>query len=99
MSLERDYQASLIPKIKDKFPNSIVLKNDSSYIAGIPDLILLFGDKWVALECKKSKNAKHQPNQDYYVSKMNEMSYAAFIYPENEQEVFDEIQRALGSSG
>lgn len=99
MTLERDYQASLISKIKNRFPNSLVLKNDSSYIAGIPDLIVLFGEKWVALECKKSQNAKHQPNQDYYVSKMNEMSYAAFIYPENEQEVFDEIQRALGSSG
>ena len=97
MPLERDFQASFISKIKNIFPDSIILKNDSEYIAGIPDLLILNNNRWAAIECKKSKKAKHQPNQDYYIEQMNSMSYAAFVYPENEARVLDEIQRALGS--
>lgn len=73
----------------------MVLKNDANYIQGIPDLMVLNGDRWAALECKKDKFASTQPNQSYYISKMNEMSYAAKVYPENEEEVLDALQRSL----
>lgn len=95
MKKESKFQKDLIGKIKKTFPDCIVIKNDPTYIQGIPDLLILNGDKWASLECKKSENASHQPNQDYYVSKMNGMSYASFVYPENEKEVLDAIQRAL----
>lgn len=94
---ENVFQKNFIRKIKELLPDSIVLKNDSSYIQGIPDLIVLCGDKWAALECKRTKAASHRPNQDYYVSKMDEMSYAAFVYPENQEEVLNDLQRSLGS--
>ena len=71
------------------------MKNDSSYIQGIPDLLILYEDKWAVLECKKNASAKKQPNQTYYVNKMNRMSFAAFIYPENKEEVLYELQRAF----
>lgn len=93
--IESAYQASLINKIKARFPGCIIMKNDSSYIQGIPDLLILYNDRWASLEVKKSENAKHRPNQDYYVEKMNEMSYSAFIFPENEEEVLDEMARSL----
>lgn len=73
------------------------MKNDATYIQGIPDLIVLYKNKWAALECKKSSNAKHQPNQDYYISKMENMSFARFISPENRKEVLDELARSFGS--
>lgn len=92
---ERDFQGALIKKIKLKFPGCMVLKNDSTYIQGIPDLLILHNDKWAALECKKSSKATTRPNQEYYVDKMNGMSYASFIYPENEEEVLNDIQSAL----
>lgn len=93
--LERDFQAGLIRDIKERFPGCIVMKNDSSYIQGIPDLTILYEDKWATLECKKSANAKKRPNQEYYVDKMNDMSFSRFISPENREEVLNEIQSAF----
>lgn len=95
--LERDFQRNLIKELKDIFVGCIVMKNDSSYIQGIPDLLILYKDRWAALEVKKSATASHRPNQEYYVDKMDEMSYASFIYPENKEVVLDELQQALFS--
>ncbi len=93
--LENKFQSKLIKELKKEFPGCMVLKNDSSYIQGVPDLLILYKDKWSALEVKKSATAKHQPNQDYYVNKMNEMSHSAFIYPENKDEVLDNLRKAF----
>lgn len=93
--LERDFQANLVKEIKTMFPGCIVMKNDASYIQGIPDLLILHEDKWASLECKKNANAKKQPNQEYYVGKMNEMSFSRIIYPENKEEVLNELQSAF----
>lgn len=89
--LENIFQAKLIRDLKDMFPGCIVMKNDSSYIQGIPDLLVLYGKKWASLEVKKSERASRQPNQEYYVGVMNEMSFSSFIYPENRDEVLDEL--------
>lgn len=90
--LESKFQANLIKKLKALFPDCIVMKNDSSYIQGVPDLIVLAGNRWATLECKKTSTARHQPNQDYYVEKMNGMSFSKFIYPENEDEVLNDLR-------
>lgn len=95
--LERDFQANLIKDVKDRFPGSIVLKNDSSYIQGIPDLLVLFEDKWATLEVKRSQKASHRPNQEYYVNLMNDMSFSRFICPENKEEVLSELESAFRS--
>jgi hypothetical protein len=92
---ENDYQSKLIKRIKARFPDAIVLKNDPSYKQGIPDLTVLWKDKWAALETKKSSNAPHRPNQDYYVDKMNNMSFSSFIFPENEEEVLNEMEQSF----
>ena len=94
---ESKFQHDLIIELKEKFPECIVMKNDPNYIQGIPDLIILFGKKWAALECKKDASAPYRPNQPYYVAKMNEMSFAAFIYPENKEEVLYDLERAFGT--
>ena len=90
---ENEFQAELIRDIKREFPGCIVLKNDPNYIQGIPDLLILFKDKWAVLETKRSKDSPHRPNQDYYISVLDKMSFARFIYPENKEEILDELQR------
>lgn len=97
MAKESSFQSELIKELKRYFPGCVVLKNDANYIQGIPDLLVLYKDKWAMLECKKSPNAKHQPNQDYYIDMLGSMSYAAFIFPENKEEVLHELRRSFGS--
>ena len=95
MKKESQFQKELIVKLKDRMPECMVIKQDPNYIQGIPDLLILNGENWAALEVKRSKSASVRPNQKYYVDKMNDMSKAKFISPENEEEVLDEIQRSL----
>jgi hypothetical protein len=89
------FQRKLVKDLYRMFPGCIILKNDPNYIQGIPDILILWGRRWAALECKKSQTAIHGVNQGHYVSVMNKMSFAAFIYPENRGLVLDALQRAL----
>lgn len=97
MKNENVYQAELIKKIESLIPGCFVLKNDPNYIQGIPDLLILYEDKWAMLEVKRSEDDKHRPNQDYYIDRFGEWSYSSFIFPENEEVVLNELQRALGA--
>ena len=93
--LESKFQKEVKDDIKARLPGSFVLKMDPNEIQGIPDLLVLYNDKWGMLEVKRNASASKRPNQDYYVDKMKELSFAAFIYPENKEEVLDELQRTL----
>lgn len=97
MALENKFKTNLIKKIEKLFPGCMVFHLDPNEKQGAPDLLVLIGDSWAALEGKKTKTASHRPNQDYYVQIMNKMSFARFIYPENEKEVLNELQRAFGT--
>lgn len=87
--LESGFQDKLRKDLEEMFPGCMVFKMDQ--IQGIPDLLVLYNDRWASLECKKSASAKKQPNQEYYVGRMNEMSFSRFISPENKEEVLNEL--------
>lgn len=93
--LENKFKQNLVTEIREMFPGCIVAHLDPTEIQGIPDLLILHNDKWATLEGKKEATAKKQPNQDYYVDKMNDMSFSRFIYPENKEEVLDELREAF----
>lgn len=94
---ERDYQAQLIIKLRRLFPGCVILKNDANYMQGVPDLTILWGRSWAILEDKVSADARCQPNQEYYIDMFNQMSFAAFIHPDNEEEVLHALQLAFES--
>lgn len=94
---ESEFQSKLIKELKETFKGCLVIKLDPNYIQGIPDLLILYNNKWASLECKKSSTAKKRPNQDYYVELMNKMSFSRFISPENKEEVLNDIQQAFKS--
>lgn len=95
---ESQFQSQLIKKLKVMFPGCVIMKNDASYSPGIPDLTVLYKDRWAMLEVKASAKAKEQPNQKYYVEQLSELSFAAFIFPENQEEVLNELQHAFGNN-
>ena len=92
---ESKFQRDLKKELKQMFPGCIVTKMDSGDIQGIPDLLILYKNKWAALENKRSANASKRPNQEYYVTKMNEMSFSRFIYPENKEEVLNDLRKTF----
>lgn len=87
--LESGFQDKLRDELKSRYPDSLIFKMDQ--IQGIPDMLVLYKDKYAFLENKKSAKAKHQPNQDYYVEKLNNMSFARFVFPENKDEVLRDL--------
>lgn len=98
MVLESSFQKIFKKKIQEMFPEVVILKNDPTLKQGIPDLTLFYKNKYIFVEVKKSKSATKQPNQQYYIDKFNRWSKAFFVYPENEQEVLNEIQRTFKSA-
>jgi len=93
--LENKFKTKLIKNIKSRFPGSFVFHLDPTELQGAPDLLVLYKNHWAALEGKKNKSASLRPNQQYYVDRFNEMSFARIIFPENEKEVLDEMERSF----
>jgi len=92
-------------KFKKKFkkdflavrPDVVIFEPDASRRRSDPDMLIIDGDGerqiWAALEFKESEDADHQPNQDYRVEKLSKKGYASFVYPENAEEVFHELEQ------
>lgn len=97
--LERYYETQLVKKLEKMFPGCYIQRNDPTRTQGIPDLTIFYDDMWAMLEVKAYENAPTQPNQHYYVDRMNNMSFAAFICPENEKEVLNALQCAFNTRG
>ncbi len=97
MARESKFQAELILDLRDLYPGCIILKNDATHIQGIPDLLILYKDKWAALECKRSLFERYRPNQEYYLDVMDDMSFASMICPENREAVLYELQQSFSA--
>lgn len=95
--LESHYQAKVKQEIGRRIPGAFIIKLPTDLIQGLPDLLILFGRHWAILEVKASVNEPYRPNQEYYLAMFDEMSFAATIYPENEEEILDELLKALES--
>ena len=96
---ESQYQGKLIKKLERTFPGCMVLKNDPQYIQGILDLTVLYHHMWAMLEVKAGQSSPFQPNQEYYIEYLGQMSFAAVIYPEIEEDVLSALQEAFASRG
>lgn len=96
---ENQYQAKLIKKLEKMFPGCIVMKTNEQHRQGLPDLLILWKERWATLEVKAGEFAGTQPNQGYYIELLDEMSFAAYIYPENEREVLSALQQAFEPPG
>lgn len=92
---ESKFQADLVRELNEMFVDVLVMKLDSSYMQGIPDLLILHPNGWAVLEVKRSINEPFQPNQEYYLDLLDQWSFAAMICPENKREVLNDLQSTL----
>ena len=94
---ENRFQREVIRELEERFPGCVVMKNATGLRDGFPDITLYVGNRWAMLECKREEGARRRPNQGYWVNHMNEMSFARFIFPENREEVMNELQQTFGA--
>lgn len=94
---ENAYAPLLIERLLNQYPGAIILKQDPNLVQGIPDRLMLWEDRWASFEIKRDRYAPVQPNQPYYIDLLNRMSYASFVYPENEEQFFYELEYAFRS--
>lgn len=93
------FKTKFIKNLQLEFPDCVVMLTDAQYQQGVPDILMLVGDAWFAFEVKAAANSSRRPNQEWWVDILNRLSYASFVYPENEREVLDEVQQALEARG
>jgi hypothetical protein len=90
------FKSQLIKELENRFPGCVIFQQDPNAThQGIPDMLILYNTQWAMLETKGAPRSKRQPNQSYWVDYYNDLSFAAFIYPENEGEILDALQSAL----
>lgn len=91
---ESEFKSELYKEIRNRFPGSEVLPNDANYLQGVPDATVFFPNgRYFMLEGKRSSTSRRRPNQDYYVHESPLSANAAFIEPENAEEVLSELER------
>ena len=91
---ESKFQKTVMDDIERLLPGAIIIKVEP-YIQGFPDLIIIYGKNWAALETKSSEKASRRPNQPYWIDILSDMSFAAFVYPKNKEEVLHELQQTF----
>ena len=94
--LESEFRKAFLEEVQNRIDplnkGFLFFLNASNAFRSFPDIVILGSHKWAALEFKKSKRASHQPNQEYYINKLNEIGYASFVYPENAEEILNDLE-------
>lgn len=94
--LESEFVFELKNELKARFPGCFIIKLDANQVQGIPDLLVLWRDRWAILETKRGLKSVRQPNQEYYVGMFDEMSFSAFVHPLNYREILDDMESEFG---
>lgn len=94
--LESRFKTNLRKEIEEEFPGAIVMHTNPVERRGSPDLVILYKDKWAALEGKQTNKSSKRPLQDYRVDEWNKMSFARFISKDNKKEVLDDLRLYFG---
>ena len=90
---EGNVQDAVKKRILKEFPGAHVCKTDPNLWGwqGVPDLLIIYKDKWAFLEMKRHKDAARQANQDYWVRTLDKQGCAAFCYPEVREQAFKKL--------
>lgn len=96
--LEAQFQRNVLARINRQFPLCTILKNDPAWQQGIPDILILFGNRWAMLEFKQTTSSARRANQEYFIDMFNQMSFARFVHPDNVEDVLHDLQQTFGAT-
>lgn len=89
---ESNFQGKVVRWLRQKGCYVLVITAHPGIPDGCPDVIALCdGGGWIGLECKKDAKAKFQPLQKATIQKLNGMYYCRAVYPENWEEIKQEL--------
>lgn len=101
------YHTKLVKRLDHTFPGCIIVRLDPRFVdfyidgerysQGVLDILVLYRGRVAALELKRARTAAKQANQEYFVQQFGDVCFAAFIFPENEEEVLNDLQQAFSS--
>ncbi len=96
--LESEFKKRTIQRIKDRLPSlDLDFINTKPFNRSMPDTFVIGPWCWAALEFKRSEDADQQANQDYHIERLNRKGYARFVFPENVEEVLDDLEAVFSS--
>jgi len=97
--LESAFKKNFITELNVRLaPIDLEYIHTRSHNRSFPDLLILGpGSTWAALEFKAAEEADHQPNQAWYINRLNHWAYATFMYPENREEVLGDLEKLFTS--
>lgn len=93
--MEKKVQTKLIKFLRSKGFYVIKTHPGMGTPTGCPDVIALGEGFYCCFECKGSKVSKWQPLQRETIEKLNVMSFAWAVYPENYDDVICLVNRLL----
>ena len=92
--MEKKLQQKIVQYLKSK--GCFVLRHTGAGVpAGTSDVSFYKEGFYGFIEVKARANAPTQPLQLEFIKKMNDWSWAKFVYPENWEEVKIELERIL----
>lgn len=95
---ESDFKANFQKRLKKEVKPLAILQyeQNAKTVKGFPDSIVVMEGITVFIEYKKAKNAKFQPLQKEWLTKLNDNGHFAFVcHPSNADEVLEEIKRLV----
>lgn len=95
---EIPFRESFLKRLEDRLGYlDLDIITPSSNTRSLPDRFVIGPKYWAALEFKRSHDANHQPNQDWYIQRFDEKGFAVFVKPENAEEVLNDLERLFTS--
>lgn len=92
---ESDFQAKIIKWLRSKGCFVWKCQQNSATQRGVADIFFCYEGFYGFIEVKQAKNSPKRPGQQAFIDKMAKWSWAKFVYPQNWEEIKQELEELL----
>lgn len=94
MTLEKDFQSTIIKWIRSKGAVVFKYQQNATTRAGLPDIFFVKDGFWGAIEVKKTKSSPFRPGQKAMIERLDSMSWAKVVWG-GKSSNWPEVQKEL----